>query len=60
MGDVIAIILCLVNAFLLRSTYTVKKKNIKKESILNKIKYTFQSICDKIKMLKQKKDEVEA
>lgn len=38
----------------------VKKKKVKKESILNKIKYTFQSICDKIKMLKQKKDEVEA
>lgn len=28
-GDVITIILCLVNAFLLQSTYTVEKKNIK-------------------------------
>lgn len=42
-----------------KSKKQVKKKKIKKESILNKIKYTFQSICDKIKMLKQKKDEVE-
>lgn len=37
-----------------------KKKRNKKESLLKKIKYTFQNICDKIKMLKQKKDEVEA
>ena len=37
----------------------VKKKKPKKESVLKKIKYTFQNICDKIKMLKQKKDKVE-
>ena len=37
----------------------VKKKKAKKESVLKKIKYTFQNICDKIKMLKQKKNEVE-
>lgn len=37
----------------------VKKKKSKKESVLKKIKYTFQNICDKIKMLKQKKDKVE-
>lgn len=37
-----------------------KRKKKPKDSLLKKIKYTFQNICDKIKVLKQKKDEVSA
>ena len=43
-----------------KSNRQVKKEKTKKESVLKKIKYTFQNICDKIKLLKQKKDELEA
>lgn len=36
-----------------------KRTKTKKESFFKKIKYTFKNICDKIKVLKQKKQEVE-
>ena len=36
------------------------EKNNEKTSILERIKYTIQAICDKIKMIKEMKDEVES
>ena len=40
-------------------TKTEKRTKTKKEGIFKKIKYTFKNICDKIKVLKQKKQDVE-